>query len=147
LKEKRKTGRPRAKNPMVHTAVVLPPDLVAQLKADGEVNERGLSAEIRDRLRLTYLMQASRGDTPTKNLLAAISKLSDFIARDLGKRWHEDAYAMAAFKAGVADFLARHQPEGDESVRPDKRLGEDPPDVVGRTHARRIGIAGHDEDE
>jgi hypothetical protein len=147
LKKKKKIGRPRAENPMVHTAVVLPPDLIAQLKADAQANEQGLSAEIRDRLRWIYSIQASPGDAETNNLVSAIRNLSDFVARDLGKRWYEDPYAMAAFRAGVADFLARHQPEGDESVRPDTQLVGDPPDVVGRTHARRIGIAGYDEDE
>jgi hypothetical protein len=54
---------------------------------------------------------------------------------------------MAAFKAGVADFLARYQPEGDERVPPDAQVIGDPPDVVGRTHARLIGIAGREEED
>jgi hypothetical protein len=133
---------------MVHTAVVLPADLISKLKADAEAEGRGLSAEIRLRLSATYLMQLSRGDTETGKLLHAIKHLSDFLARDLGKRWHQHPYAMAAFKAGVADLLARYQPEGDERVPPDAQVIGDPPDVVGRTHARLIGIAGHeDEDE
>ena len=35
---------------MVHTAVVLPPELVARLKTDAEASDQGLSAEIRQRL-------------------------------------------------------------------------------------------------
>ena len=132
---------------MVHTAVVLPADLISKLKADAEAEGRGLSAEIRLRLSATYLMQLSRGDTETGKLLHAIKHLSDFLARDLGKRWHQHPYAMAAFKAGVADLLARYQPEGDERVPPDAQVIGDPPDVVGRTHARLIGIAGHDEED
>jgi hypothetical protein len=132
---------------MVHTAVVLPPDLIEQLKADAKKSGKGMSAEIRERLRATYLMQMSHGDPDTGNLLNAIKHLSDFLARDLGKRWHQHPYAMAAFKAGVADLLARYQLEGDESVRPDTQLIADPADVVGRTHARRIGIAGHETEE
>ena len=54
---------------------------------------------------------------------------------------------MAAFKAGVADLLARYRPEGDERVRPDTQVVGDPPDAVGRTHARRIGIAGHETED
>ena len=42
-------------------------------------------------------------------------------------------------------LLDRYQPKGDETVRPDTQLVGDPPDVVGRTHARLIGIAGHEE--
>ena len=95
-------------------------------------------------------MEMSRGDPETGNLLRAIKHLSDFLARDLGKRWHEHRYAMVAFKAGVDAFLARYQPEGDETARPDTQvIGEpaDPPDVVGRTHARLIGIADHEEED
>jgi hypothetical protein len=132
---------------MVHTAVVLPADLISKLKADAEAEGRGLSTEIRLRLAASYLMQLSRGDTETGNLLHAIEHLSDFLARDLGKKWHQHPYAMAAFKAGVTDLLARYQPEGDERVPPDAQVIGDPPDVVGRTHARRIGIAGHETED
>jgi hypothetical protein len=132
---------------MVHTAVVLPPDLIARLKTDAEAEGRGLSAEIRARLGITYLMQGSPSDPETNALLHAVRHLSDFLARDVGKRWHEHPYAMAAFKAGVADLLARYQPDGDENVRPDSQVVSDPPDVVGRTHARLIGIAGHQEED
>jgi hypothetical protein len=147
LTKKMKVGRPRSEKPMVHTAVVLPPDLIAQLKADAKKSGQGMSAEIRERLRVTYLMQGSRGDPETSNLLNAIKQLSHSLARDLGTRWHRHPYVMAAFKAGVADFLARYQPEGDERVPPDAQVIGDPPDVVGRTHARLIGIAGHEEED
>jgi len=130
---------------MVHTAVVLPPDLIAQLKTDAKKNGRGMSAEIRERLRAASLLQMSRGDPKTGDLLHAIKHLSDFLARDLGKRWHQHPYVMAAFKAGVADFLTRYKSEGDERVPPDAQVVGDPPDAVGRTHARLIGIAGHEE--
>jgi plasmid stability protein len=146
----KKKGRPPSVDPMVHTAVVLPAELIKQLKADAKKSGRGMSAEIRDRLRATYLMKLSRDDPETGNLLHAIKHLSDFLARDLGKRWHEHRYAMVAFKAGIDAFLARYQPEGDETARPDTQVvGEpaDPPDVVGRTHARLIGISDHEEED
>jgi len=147
LTKKKKVGRPRSEKPMVHTAVVLPPDLIAQLKTDAKKTGQGMSAEIRDRLRATYLMQLSRGDVETGNLLDAVKHLSNSLARDLGKRWHEHPYAMAAFKAGLTALLARYQPKGDENLRPDTQVVGDPPDVVGRTHARLIGIAGHEEED
>jgi hypothetical protein len=150
LIKKKKVGRPRSEKPMVHTAVVLPPDLIAQLKADAEKNGHGMSAEIRLRLRLTYLMELSRGDTETGNLLHAIKHLSDLLARDLGKRWHQHPYAMVAFKAGVMEFLARYQPEGEANKHPGAAKSggtNDPAEVVGRTHARLIGIAGHETEE
>jgi hypothetical protein len=144
LKEKKKTGRPRAENPMVHTAVVLPPELVARLKADAEASDQGLSAEIRHRLQSTYLSQGSPHDLETNRFLAAVRKLADTLARDLGTRWYEHSYALAAFKAGVAALLSRYLLEGDENVRPDGE-GNDPPEVVGRTYARLIEIAGHED--
>jgi len=134
---------------MVHTAVVLPADLISRLKADAEANERGMSAEIRNRLMLTYLWQGSPIDRETKNILAAIRKLDDMIARGQNMRWFEHSYALAAFKAGVADLLSRYLPDGDESVRPNsERTGEpdDPPEVVGRTYARLIEIGDYDDD-
>ena len=148
MAKKKKVGRPRSEKPMVHTAVVLPADLISWLKESGKANGLGLSAEIRARLATTYLMlQGTRSDPETYALIHAIRHLSDFLARDLGKRWHEHPYAMAAFKAGVADLLARFQPEGDERVRPDTQAVGDPPDVVGRTHARRLGILGHETED
>jgi len=49
---------------------------------------------------------------------------------------------MAAFKAGLEVFLGRYEPlEGNEAERPDTEPNsepDDPPDIVGRTHARII---------
>lgn len=143
MKKQKKSGRPRVENPMVHTAVVLPPELVARLKADADAKNQGLSAEIRQRLQLTYLWQGSPNELETNNLLTAIRKLADVLARGLGTRWYEHSYALAAFKAGVAALLSRYLPEGDERVRPDSESAggpDDPPDVVGRTYARLIEI-------
>lgn len=133
---------------MVHTAVVLPPDLIERLKTDADAKGQGLSTEIRERLQLTYLLQGAPSDLETSHLLAAIRKLSDMLARDLGARWYEHSYALAAFKAGVASFFGRYHLEGDERVRPDTEEGagedDDPPDVVGRTYARLIEIADYE---
>ena len=47
------------------------------------------------------------------------------LARDLGARWSEHSYALAAFKAGVAALLSRYLLDGDEldfgsaALRPD----------------------------
>jgi type II restriction/modification system DNA methylase subunit YeeA len=82
-------------------------------------------------------------DRETKDFLAAVRKLGDTLAHDLGTKWYEDAYALAAFKAGVEQFLSRYLPSGDESVRPDSEntgAPDDPPDVVGRTYARLLEI-------
>jgi hypothetical protein len=150
LKKKKKVGRPPSVEPMVHTAVVLPPDLIAQLKATAEKDGHSMSEEIRLRLRVSYLLPPSNDDFETRNLLGAIRHLSDSLARGLGKRWHQHSYVMATFKAGVMDFLARYQPEGEENKHPGATKSEgasDPADVVGRTHARMIAIAGHETEE
>jgi hypothetical protein len=135
---------------MVHTAVVLPRDLLEMLRTDAAASDKGLSAVIREVLQLHYLLRAVPEDLQTNNLLSAIKKLSEFLARDLGTKWHQHPYALAAFKAGVQALLARYRPEGNATQRPDTRHStepDDPPDIVGRTHARRIGIADHEEEE
>jgi hypothetical protein len=154
LIKQRKKGRPRSENPMVHTAVVLPRDLLERLRKEAERRDHGLSTEIRERLRVYEqdrdLEILKQRDHETKDLLEAIKLLADNLAGDLGKKWHENPYALAAFKAGVAAFLAPYQPKGDAIARPDTRVvGEpdDPPDVVGRTHARLISIAMQREGE
>jgi hypothetical protein len=150
LTKQRKKGRPRSENPMVHTAVVLPRDLLEMLRSEAAASDRGISAVIREALQLHYLARADPEDFDTLNLLSAIKLLSEFLARDMGTKWHQHPYALAAFKAGVEALLARYRPEGDARVRPDSQgTGEpdDPPDVVGRTHARRIGISGHPDDD
>jgi hypothetical protein len=148
LINQRKKGRPRSKNPMVHTAIVLPRDLFERVKRDAERRDHGVSTEIRERLRVYErdrdLEILEQRDEETKELLKAIEQLANSIAGDLGKKWHEHPYALAAFKAGVAAFLAQYQPEGDPKSRPDTRLvgnPNDPAEVVGRTHARAIWFA------
>jgi hypothetical protein len=132
---------------MVHTAIVLPRDLLERLRRDAEASNRRLSAVIRERLQLHYLFPEELKDPETNNLLSAIKVLSEILARDMGTQWHQHPYALAAFKAGVEAFLARYHPKGDEKVRPDTTSAgepDDPPDIVGRTHARLIGIANHE---
>jgi hypothetical protein len=135
LTKKAKIGRPRSENPMVHTAVVLPADLISKLKADAEASDQGLSAEIRQRLHSTFLSQGRE----TNRFLVAVRKLADMLARDLGTEWYEHPYTLAAFKAGVVALLSRYLLEGDENTRPDGG-GDDPPEVVGRTYARLVEI-------
>jgi hypothetical protein len=125
---------------MVHTAVVLPPDLLEQLKKDSETAGQGISTEIRERLRATYLIQNSR-DPRTDSLLTAIKALAVNIERHFRKKWHEDPEALVAFKTGVQDLLARVVvAASDPDKRPDAAPAgpKDPPDVVGRTLARLI---------
>jgi hypothetical protein len=121
---------------MVHTAVVLPPDLLEQLKKDGEAAGQGISTEIRERLRATYLMQNSR-DPGTENLLNAIRVLAVSIERHYRKKWHEDPEALEAFKTAVQDLLARVVVVArDPDAAPAGPNAS--PDAVGHTLARQI---------
>jgi hypothetical protein len=133
---------------MVHTAVVLPPDLLERLRKDGDAAGHGLSGEVRTRLQITYLLaDLKHEDLMTGGLLHAIRHLAGKIERDVKKKWHEHAYAHAAFRAGVLDFLARQKPPGEANKRPDaasQAPDNDPPEVVGRTLARLFAISDKD---
>jgi hypothetical protein len=77
----------------------------------------------------------------TRDLLEMTEGLAARLDDDLGVKWHEHAYALAAFKAGLLALLAQYKPEGDAGVRPSVGdFGEpnDPPEVVGRMHAKEI---------
>jgi hypothetical protein len=140
---------------MVHTAVALPRDMLERLKREAKAADRGLSTEIRLRL------ERPERDVATLRLLDAIALLADYVADDLGKKWYEHAYALAAFKAGVTGLLAYYLPEGDENVPPettryDKRLDpdrwgafepDDSPETVGRTYARLVWLALRGDDD
>src|SRR5436190_1087746 len=102
MTKKAKKGRPRSEDPMVHISVLLPSELIEQLKKDAGAGGKGLSSEIRHGLQL-YL-QGIQTDPETTKLLAQIRLLAENLSGDLGKKWCEHAYPMAAFKAGVAVF-------------------------------------------
>jgi hypothetical protein len=144
--KQRKKGRPRSENPMVHTAVVLPRALLEQLRTDAERSERGLSTEIRQRLQLTYDLEGLPRDSATAELVEFLKNLADNLAGDLGKRWHESRYALAAFTGGLLTFMAQYAPEGDAGVR-DIAGHTDSPEAVGRTHARIIMAAQRGEEK
>jgi Arc-like DNA binding domain len=137
LKKQGKKGRPRSENPMVHTAVVLPRDLLERLRTDAERSERGLSTEIRQRLQTAYGQEGMPSDPETTALVHFIKNLSDNLAADLGKKWHESTYALAAFTGGVLTFLGKYAPENGAGAR-DIPGHSDSPEAVGRTHARLI---------
>jgi hypothetical protein len=155
--EHRKRGRPRSENPLVHTAVALPRDMLERLKREAEAAGRGLSTEIRLRL------ERPKRDRETLELLDAIGLLAVYVEEDLAKKWHEHAYTFAAFTAGVNALLAYYQPEGDEKEPPDEihrqiRQGgyperletiepDDSPETIGRTHARLVRLALRGDDD
>jgi hypothetical protein len=84
-----------------------------------------------------------KSGSETRDLIEMTEALANNLADDLGAKWHEHAYALAAFKAGLLALLAQYKPEGDANTRPAAGtfgFGElnDPPDVVGRMHAKWI---------
>lgn len=124
---------------MVHTAIALPRDLLERLKNDAAASGQGLSTEIRHRLQVVDNRRMSSAET--RDLVEMTEGLAARLADDLGAKWHEHAYALAAFKAGLLALLAQYKPDGDASVRPTVGVfGEpnDPPEVVGRMHAKEI---------
>ena len=141
MKERGKIGRPRSDSPMVHTAIALPRDLLERLKADATASGEGLSTEIRRRLQVVDRLKTFASGHETRNLAVMVEQLAVNLADDLGAQWHEHAYALAAFKAGLLALLAQYKPEGDVNVRPKAGVFDelnDPPDVVGRMHAKWV---------
>jgi hypothetical protein len=149
LNKQRKKGRPRSKSPMVHTAVVLPGDLIERLKKDAATSGIGLSAEIRMRLQTSYDLEGLPADPPTNDLIESIKDLAAKLAGDLRVQWHKHKFALDAFKAGVEVFLRQYDVGGDARASLDPAFtgypDDAPPDVVGIAHARRILRDRHEE--
>ena len=123
---------------MVHTAVLLPGDLIMRLKKDAIGH--GLSAEIRRRLQTSYDRQEGH-DPRTSELVQCIVELASSLARDLGVQWYSTEFAREAFKAGVAEFLGENEADGPSEAPYSGHPDDAPPVVIGRTHARLIWIA------
>jgi hypothetical protein len=126
---------------MIHTAVVLPQELLERLRTNADAAARGLSAEIRESL---YFAHSLQREPETSNLIRLIRNLAEGVADARGKKWHEDPKALAAFKAGVAEYLAQYRLEDDASAPPGEH--DDPPETVGRTLARLYLKASRRED-
>ena len=137
-KQRKAGGRPRSQNLMMRTQVVLPRPMrdALQLAADG--NNRGLSAEIRERLQASYDLE--RVDPRTVQLMQNSQRLAGSLASDLGGQWLETDFGRKALLAGIAVFLQEYAPEADR-VRDKNFTGypdDAPHDVIGQTHARFI---------
>ena len=145
MKKQHKKGRPPSENPMVHTAVMLPQDLLERLRRDADATDRGVSAEIRRRIQLTYDQEAL--PTKTRELLDEIEQ----VAVSLEEPWQDNRFAFDVFKAAIIERLARHEPSS-EAAGPTGRLqakyGKDAkpeiywPNISGRyRHFSQIEIA------
>ena len=109
MRKPKKRGRPRSDDAMMHTAIVLPKNLLDRLRTDGDASGRGLSGEIRRRLQSTYTAGELPQDQKTNDLIERISNLATYVERHYGK-WHENKTAKAAFAAGVLYCLTPEAP-------------------------------------
>ena len=139
LTKQRKKGRPPSENPMVHTAVVLPRDLIEQLKSEGAISGRGLSTEIRRRLHASF-GAAQQPSTPNTDLLInLIKKIDQNLSHDAS--WSESDLASEVFKWGVIDVISELTAHGGEprpgTIKLQSRYGSDvKAEIIGRTLAR-----------
>ena len=116
----------------VHTAVVLPPEVLDQLRK----SERGVSEEIRRRIALTFEQDAA--DRVIRELCDGVRRIADKLRQDFGAEWHASLRAHQAFAAAVAQRIAQYTPPaitesaaGSDSVW--ATVGaDDPPETIGR---------------
>jgi len=124
---------------MVHTAVVLPRDLIARLKSDAEISGRGLSTEIRRRLQASF-GAAQQPSTPSTDLLINLIKnIDQNLSHDAS--WSESDFASEVFKWGVIDVISELTTHGSEprpgTIKLQSRYGSDvKAEIIGRTLAR-----------
>jgi hypothetical protein len=129
-KKKRTSGEA-----MVHTAVVLPPEMLAELRKQGALHGRTMSQEIRERL-AGSLFEETRDDK-TKQLEGEIVQLAAEVLHDFKTHWHAEPRAHKAFLAAVADQIGSYEPPPTPASGSPDVNDLDPPDVIGRALARR----------
>lgn len=136
IEEKKK--RRRSAPAMVHTAVVLPPDMIERLKQ----SERGLSEEIRRRLERSLAEDAALAaiDPETQDLIEAVAWMADQLQRDTSVPWHYHQRAHEALSTAFQTYFASLKPplsEGPPGVT-DLFLAylADDPQTLGRAIAR-----------
>ena len=74
----------------VHTAVVLPPEVLDQLRK----SERGVSEEIRRRIALTFEQDAA--DRVIRELCDEVRRIADKLRQDFGAEWHTFAQSTSS---------------------------------------------------
>jgi hypothetical protein len=104
VKTEQKKRRRRSKPAMIHTAIVLPSEMIQLLKQ----SERGLSQEIRHRL--TQSLVADEHDPRTRKLAGAVMELSRIIAEQAKHQWFDHPEVHAALMGAVHEYLVRYRP-------------------------------------
>lgn len=113
----------------VHTAVVLPPDVLEQLRR----SERGVSEEVRRRVDRT--LDEDAFDEQTRALGDAIMWIADEVSRQVGHPWHVTVKGRQAVAVAIQHFLEASIPPT-ESLAVELLFGPDDPPTLGRTIAR-----------
>jgi hypothetical protein len=130
-----KKRRRRQGEPGIHTAVVLPREMLDQLRESGRERGRGVSEEIRNRLGGSLLDDTL--DQTTRLFTGEILELAREVRRDCGAEWHADVNAHEVFSGAVADQLASHKPTATSAAAASgTTTPPDDPAVVGRAIAR-----------
>jgi hypothetical protein len=129
-----KKKRQRSTPAMVHTAVVLPPEMIERLKQ----SDRGLSEEIRNRL--SYTLFVDEFDARTRELGPTVMRLADEVRRHTGQPWHGSRQAFEVLEAALQAYLETLKPTNELSseVFPD-----DPPTLgraIARNHAHAVAV-------
>jgi hypothetical protein len=122
MKEKKRTRG-------IHTAVVLPPDVLDQLRR----SELGVSEEIRRRVALT--LEDDAYDAPTRELVRGIMRLAAEVERETGCAWHDHSGAHLAFRQAILSRLARLKPKQGPITfgeRPHQTGPGDDPQIIGQ---------------
>jgi hypothetical protein len=116
----------------VHTAVVLPPDMLERLRQ----SERGVSEEIRRRL--TESFEAERHDQQTRDLQYAVAWMAEELARQANGAWHTTRKGREALAAAIQTWLELNMPKASGTVAVSDLFGPDDPPTLGRSIARHF---------
>jgi len=96
------------------TSLRLPVELHTRLaEAAAQNSGRSLGAEIRSRLEASFGSATPPAvDQKTGELLRLIAKLVAYVGKTCGP-WHQNPYAHVVIRTGVAELIAKYQPEGE----------------------------------
>jgi hypothetical protein len=122
-------GKTKLRGRGIHTAVVLPPEVLDRLRQ----SERGVSEEIRRRIALTLEQDAI--DPATRELLAAVTWIAGELHRQSRASWHAFPKAHEALSVAIQTWLEMVKPKEPGGAANDLLSPDDPP-TLGRSIAR-----------
>jgi hypothetical protein len=128
-----KKSRRRKGERGVHTAVVLPREMLDLLRESGRSRGMGVSEEIRERLAGSLFDDAC--DPITRTFAGEVYELARRVRRQFGAEWYAFVNAHEAMVHALADQLASYKPTATSADAPGT-TPDDPPAVVGRVIAR-----------